>query len=67
VPILREVSTNLDNQVERISGNDGDYTVAAKHIYTYIRENFTCTPDDDINLGIIYTVSIKRREAAWKT
>ncbi|HZE85415.1 MAG TPA: transglutaminase-like domain-containing protein, partial [Puia sp.] len=62
VPILREVSTNLDNQVERISGNDGDYTVAAKHIYTYIRENFTCTPDDDINLGDnLYSINKKKR------
>jgi hypothetical protein len=62
VPIQREVSSNLDNQVEKVCGNDVDYTVAAKHIYAYIRDNFTCKPDDDIYLGDnLYSINKKKK------
>ena len=46
-----DASSNLTGTVDQITSGDVDYMVAAKHIYAYVRDNFTCIPDDDIYLG----------------
>jgi len=57
-----ENSTNLTNTVERISTSDVDYMDAAKHIYSYIRDNFVCIEDNDIFLGNdLYAIDKKKK------
>jgi hypothetical protein len=60
--IALESTTSLTNAVERISSADVDYTVAANHIYDYIRDNFDCIPDNEISLtNNLYTVNKKKK------
>ena len=59
-----DASFALNNTIDRIAGADVDYMVAAKHIYAYIRDNFTCIPDNDIYLGDnLYAINKKKRGA----
>jgi hypothetical protein len=59
-----DASSALNNIVDKIAGADVDYMVAAKHIYAYIRNNFTCVPDNDIYLGDnLYAINKKKRGA----
>jgi len=62
--ITPEGSTALNNIGERISAPDDDNRTAAKKIYSYIRDNFTCKPDDDIYLtDNLYKIN-KRKEGS---
>jgi len=64
LPITPEGSSALNNTTERISAPDDDNRTAAKKIYSYIRDNFTCKPDDDIYLtDNLYKIN-KRKEGS---
>jgi hypothetical protein len=43
-----ENASNLYNIMKRVCSLDGNITEAAKQIYSYVQNNFTCVPDDDI-------------------
>ena len=43
-----ETSSNLYNTMKKVCALDGDILAAAKQIYFYVRDNFKCTPDDDV-------------------
>ncbi|HLK31417.1 MAG TPA: DUF3858 domain-containing protein [Puia sp.] len=61
--ITNENSSNLSNTLEKISPPDEvDYMDAAKHIYSYIRDHFTCVPNDEIYLDDdLYDVNKKKK------
>jgi len=62
--VTPEGSSALNSAVERISAPDDDNRTAAKKIYSYIRDNFTCKPDDDIYLtDNLYKIN-KRKEGS---
>ena len=44
-------ASNLYNVMKKICPPDADDMAAARQIYSYIRDNFTCVPDDDIYLS----------------
>lgn len=41
-------ASNLYNTMTKVCSVDGDAIQAAKQIYFYVRNNFTCVPDDEI-------------------
>ena len=50
LPITAESASALSGDVEKLTATDVNYRSAAKHIFSYIRDNFTCVPDNDIYL-----------------
>ncbi len=62
LPIDVERIDNLSATVDKISGNDQSQIDAAKHIYAYIRDNFTCQPDNDLYIEKnLYDVNKQKR------
>src|SRR5258708_4824515 len=62
MPITFESASYLSSAVDKLTSGDGTYRGAAKHIYSYIRDNFTCIPDDDIYLGNApYTINKRKK------
>jgi hypothetical protein len=49
--ITLENTDNVSGAVEKISPGTNSYMVDARRIYSYIRDNYKCDPDDDIYLG----------------
>ncbi|MEO8413680.1 MAG: DUF3857 domain-containing protein [Ginsengibacter sp.] len=43
-------ASNLHNTMVKICTSDGDENTAARQIYNYVHDNFTCVPNDDIFL-----------------
>ncbi|MEO7121093.1 MAG: DUF3857 domain-containing protein [Ginsengibacter sp.] len=41
-------ASNLNNAMQKICGTDGDLGKAARELYYYVRDNFTCVPNDNI-------------------
>jgi Domain of Unknown Function with PDB structure (DUF3857)/Domain of Unknown Function with PDB structure (DUF3858) len=53
---------NLYNTMTKICSTEGDVMQAARQIYSYIRDQFTCVPNNDIFLqGDLYDVNKKRK------
>lgn len=53
---------NLYNTMKKVCSMDGDIMVAARQIYFYVRNNFTCIPDDDIYIQHdLYDVNKKHK------
>lgn len=48
--ILKENADNLHKTVKKIIGDNSDALSAARQIYYYVRNNFKCTPNDDISI-----------------
>lgn len=46
--IHKEQASSLYNTMKKICDLDGDLEYAAKQIYFYVRDNFTCVPNNDI-------------------
>jgi len=51
MPLTFGNASYLKNLAEKLTTNDGTYRGISKHIYEYVRDNFTCIPDNDIYLG----------------
>jgi hypothetical protein len=59
---ISDNTSNLKKTVKNICSGDGDITESAKQIYSYVRDNFTCIPDDDIYIGNdLYDVNKMRK------
>ncbi|HMG67076.1 MAG TPA: DUF3857 domain-containing protein, partial [Chitinophagaceae bacterium] len=57
----KESSVNLLSTAETITAGDKDPADFARHIYYYVRDNFTCFPDDEIYAGEdLYTINKKK-------
>ena len=48
LPIKTDRNENLVSVLDKICSPDGDAATNAKNIFRYVRDNFTCIPDDDI-------------------
>jgi len=60
--IERENASNLLNTEEKITSQDKSLNESARHIYYYVRDNFTCTPDNEIYIeGDLYSVNKKKK------
>jgi len=60
--IDRENAANLFNTAEKITSGDKILSESARHLYYYVRDNFTVIPDDDIFLGQeLYDVNKKKK------
>jgi len=58
VPINIDNASNLNNTMKKICSVDGDIIDAAKQIYSYVRDNFTCITDNDIYIkNDLYSVN----------
>ncbi len=44
-------SENLSGLVDKITANDNNLIDAARNLYTYVRNNFTCIPDNDFTIN----------------
>lgn len=56
-----EYAGNLYNTMKNNCLVDGDALDAAKSIYSYIKNNFTCIPNDDIYIDDLYEVNKLRK------
>lgn len=55
-------SSNLFNTVEKLTSSDLNLTEAARHLYSYVRDNFTCIPDNDIFVtSDLYDINKKKK------
>src|SRR5258708_12484157 len=62
IHITFESASYLSSAVDKLTSGDGTYRGAAKHIYSYIRDNFTCIADDDIYLrNAAYTINKRKK------
>jgi hypothetical protein len=61
VAIDKENSTNLFNTAEKITSGDNNLSESARHLYYYVRDNFTAIPDDDIYVGDLYDINKKKK------
>jgi len=53
---------NLSHVVERVTASDDNLLKAAKSIYAYVRDNFSCINDNDIYVNTdLYEVNKKRK------
>jgi len=46
-----DYSTNLKNTMEKLTADDQNLMDAARHIYAYVRDKFSCQPDNDIYIN----------------
>jgi hypothetical protein len=56
-------ASNLSNTVDRITSHSANAEESAHQLYAYVRDNFTCVPDDGIYLGEndLYTVNKRKK------
>ena len=60
--IDKYTSGNLFNTVEKITKHSINLEESAHKLYYYVRDNFTCVPDDEIYLGDdLYAVNKKKK------
>jgi hypothetical protein len=60
--IDKENAGNLLNTVEKITSGDDNLMESAKHLFFYVRDNFTCVPDEDIYLSDdLYDINKKKK------
>ena len=60
--IDKEVAANLYNTAERETSGDNNPLEFVRHLYYYVRDNFTCIPDDQIYIGSdLYDVNKKKK------
>ena len=58
----QERSANLYNTMDKLTGGASNLEDAAKSIYAYVRNNFTCINDDDINVNYdLYEVNKRKK------
>ncbi|MEP6594429.1 MAG: DUF3857 domain-containing protein [Ginsengibacter sp.] len=48
---------NLTNTLNKLCPSRGDALSNAKSIYSYVRDNFTCLPDDEIYINSLYDIN----------
>ena len=62
VAINIDKAENLNNTMQKICSADGNIMDAAKQIYSYVRDNFTCVPDNYIYIETdLYAVNKLRK------
>ncbi|HKB43194.1 MAG TPA: DUF3857 domain-containing protein [Chitinophagaceae bacterium] len=60
--IEKDNATNLLNTAEKITSGDQSLMDATRHLYYYVRNNFLCTPDDEIYIqSDLYNVNKKKK------
>lgn len=60
--IENDNSVNLLSTVNKITSSDKDIMESARHLYSYVRDNFICIPDNDIYLNDdLYNVNKKKK------
>jgi len=60
--IDKENAANLLNTTERITSGDNTLMESARHLFYYVRDNFTCIPDDEIYIrDDLYEVNKKKK------
>jgi hypothetical protein len=61
-PVEKENTVNLFNLVEKITVSDNNMLESAHHLFSYVRDNFICIPDDDIFLyNDLYNINKKKK------
>jgi Domain of Unknown Function with PDB structure (DUF3858)/Domain of Unknown Function with PDB structure (DUF3857) len=50
-------ASNLYNTMQKVCMEKDDVMQATKHLYNYVRDNFTCVPDNDILVNDLYEIN----------
>ena len=61
-PIEKDNTVNLLSTVDKITALDNNMLESAHHLFTYVRDNFICIPDNDIYLNDdLYNINKKKK------